>query len=145
MKRRRIFVDARFVTTAPASSHARYLRELVREWSRSDDGPEFVLCAPGPRPSGLPTGPRVRWVCPPGPISRVGRRAHGGRIWLNTVFTLFSLRARPDALFFPYPFTPRLLAAPAVVTVHDVCFHSRPAMFADGGRSLTTRARNALQ
>jgi glycosyltransferase involved in cell wall biosynthesis len=55
-------------------------------------------------------------------------------MWLNTFFTAISLARRPDVLFFPWSVLPRVLVAPAVVTVHDVCFRSHPDRFADRGR-----------
>jgi glycosyltransferase involved in cell wall biosynthesis len=38
-------------------------------------------------------------------------------------------------LFFPWSVLPAWLVAPAVVTVHDVCFRTHPERFADAGRS----------
>jgi glycosyltransferase involved in cell wall biosynthesis len=144
--RPRVLVDARFISAAPSSSHARYLRELTRVWSADAAlDLDIILYAAGPLPSGLPQSARVQWRVAGAPLSRLGRRAAGGRVWLNSAFTLAALQLRPDALFFPYPFVPRLLPAPAVVTLHDVCFRLHPEFFADGGRSLDLRAQRAVR
>ncbi len=139
-----IFVDARFLSAAPYSSHARYLRELVRYWSELVDGPRFTLFGPGPQPTGVPFGPSLVWRSA-GPLGRLGRRAAGGRVWLNAVFAPRSALARPDVLFFPYPYVPSWLAAPTVVTVHDVCFRTTRDAFAEGGRALDRRVGAALR
>jgi glycosyltransferase involved in cell wall biosynthesis len=145
MARPRVLVDARFVSAAPTSSHARYLRGLAGAWARDGGDLDIVLFAPGPLPPELPKGPRLHWVAAPRIISGVGRRAAGGRVWLNTIFTFAAARFQPSVIFFPYPFVPRVVAAPAVVTMHDICFSSRVDQQPDGGGSLDYRARQAVR
>jgi glycosyltransferase involved in cell wall biosynthesis len=140
----RVLVDARFVTTSPASSHARYLRELTRAWASDDDDLEFVLFAPGPLPADVARARNVQWRSAPPVVSRIGRRAAGGRLWLQSAFTIVSRLLRPDLLFFPYPFVPSIRVAPAVVTLHDVCFRTHSRLFADAGQSLDRRAADAV-
>jgi glycosyltransferase involved in cell wall biosynthesis len=98
----------------------------------------------GPCPADLVTGERVRWLRAPDLPGRLGKRP-GGRLWLNTVFTAVSALHAPDVLFFPWSVLPRLLAAPAVVTVHDVCFRTVPEQFADGGRTGDAQLRAAVR
>jgi glycosyltransferase involved in cell wall biosynthesis len=144
MVRRRVLVDARYATAAPTSSHARYIRELARCWAEDSGSLELLLLATRPPGPDVARGPTVRWLAPPRPLDVIGRRAEGGRAWLNSVFTAASLRIQPDAMFFPYPFLPRVLVAPSVATVHDVCFISRPLDFG-GGHSLNARVGDAAQ
>jgi glycosyltransferase involved in cell wall biosynthesis len=75
----------------------------------------------------------VRWQTAPDLPGRLGNRP-GGRLWLSTIFTVISAARRADVLFFPWSALPRILVAPAVVTVHDVCFRTHPERFVDGGR-----------
>jgi glycosyltransferase involved in cell wall biosynthesis len=130
----RVLVDARWVALAPDTSHARYLRALAAEWADLAGAPLLTLVGPGPRPPGLATSRRVRWQTAPNLPAR-WRRRPGSRLWSNTIFTAISAAKRPDVLFFPWFALPRVLVAPAVVTVHDVCFRTHPDRFADGGRS----------
>ncbi|MBV9325367.1 MAG: glycosyltransferase family 4 protein [Chloroflexi bacterium] len=121
------------------------MRELVREWARRPDGPQFVLCAPGAQPTDMPVGGRISWCAPNPVVSRLGMRAEGGRLWLNSYFSLAARLARPDVLFFPWSVVPSRLSSPAVVTVHDVCFRSHQQYFADGGRAMDTRTGVAVR
>jgi glycosyltransferase involved in cell wall biosynthesis len=129
----RVLVDARWVSLAPESSHARYLRALTAEWVELDRAPFLTLVGPGPRPVDLATGERVTWCAAPDLPGHFGRRP-GSRLWSNTVFTAVSAAKHPDVLFFPWSVLPKLLGAPAVVMVHDVCFRTNPERFPDGGR-----------
>jgi glycosyltransferase involved in cell wall biosynthesis len=139
----RVLVDARWISGAPASSHARYLRALASEWAKIPESPFFTLVGAGARPNDLVTSARVKWQAAPDlPLPR-GRP--GGRLWLNTVFTAVSLIHRPQVLFFPWSVVPRLLTAPAVVTVHDVCFRSQPDAFGDRGRKGDEQIRAAIR
>jgi glycosyltransferase involved in cell wall biosynthesis len=76
-----------------------------------------------------------------------GRLRHrpGGRLWLNTIFTAISLAERPDVLFFPWSVLPRILVAPGVVMVHDVCFRTHPERFTDAGRRGDAQLRAAIR
>jgi glycosyltransferase involved in cell wall biosynthesis len=77
------------------------------------------------------------------------RQRPGSRAWSNTIFTAIAAARRPDVLFFPWLVVPRILVAPAVVMLHDVCFRTHPDRFADGGRSgdavLAAAARSATE
>jgi len=92
----------------------------------------------------VPRGKHIRWVATPNLLSSPGRRAEGGRLWLNTLFSLAALRFRPRVLFFPYPFVPRLVTAPAVVTMHDACFSTQIADHFES-RILDARAQHAAR
>jgi len=129
----RVLADARWVASAPLSSHARYLRALSAAWAELPNGPLLTLVGPGARPRDLVRSERIRWHRSPELPGRQWQRP-GSRMWLNTFFTAISLAKRPDVLFFPWSVLPRLLVAPAVVTVHDVCFRSHPDRFDDAGR-----------
>lgn len=145
MRRPRVMVDARWLSAAPLSSHARYLRALVREWVDLPDLPRITLFGPGPCPAGLTLDNGIRWRSAGDLVSHLGRRAEGGRVWLNTAFLSASLLERPDVLFFPYPFVPRVQVAPSVVTVHDACFRTNRDCFIDGGKNLDRRAEAAMR
>ncbi len=129
----RVLVDARWVSLAPETSHARYLRALAAEWVELACAPSLTLVGPGPCPPALTTGERVRWHAAPDLPGRWGGRP-GSRLWSNTVFTAIVATKRPDVLFFPWSVLPKVLGAPAVVTVHDICFRTHPERFPDGGR-----------
>ena len=131
----RVLVDARWIALAPETSHARYLRALAAEWSQLDGprGPRVTLVGPGPRPRDVATSHTVTWQAAPHLPGRWRGRA-GSRTWSNTIFTAIAAAKRPDVLFFPWSVLPSVLVAPAVVTVHDVCFRTHPDRFADGGR-----------
>jgi glycosyltransferase involved in cell wall biosynthesis len=139
----RVLVDARWISGAPASSHARYLRALANEWAKIPESPFFTLVGANPCPSDLVTSARLRWQTAPDLPLRGNRP--GGRLWLNTVFTAISMVQRPQVLFFPWSVMPRLLTAPAVVTVHDVCFRSQPDAFVDRGRKGDDQIRSAVR
>jgi glycosyltransferase involved in cell wall biosynthesis len=130
----RVLIDARWVALAPNTSHARYLRALAAEWAQLPDAPSLVLVGPGACPADLATSPRLKWLAAPDLPGR-WRQQPASRLWSSTVFTAIAVLQRPDVLFFPWSAIPRYLGAPAVVTVHDVCFRSHPERFADGGRS----------
>ena len=144
----RVLIDARWVALAPLSSHARYLRALCAEWAFESSATRLTLVGPGPRPADLATSQSVVWHTTPDLPGR-WRNRPGGRLWLNTIFTAVALAHRPHVLFFPWSVLPRVLVAPAVVTLHDVCFRTHPDRFADGGRSgdslLATAARRASE
>ncbi len=129
----RVLVDARWVSLAPETSHARYLRALAAEWVELGEPARLTLVGPGPRPVDLATSERVTWHSVPDLPSRWSRRP-GSRLWSNTVFSAVVAARRPDVLFFPWSVMPRWLGAPAVVMVHDVCFRTHPERFPDGGR-----------
>ena len=129
----RVLVDARWVASAPQSSHARYLRALSAAWAELPNGPLVTLVGPGARPRDLVDNERIAWRRSPQLPGRRWQRP-GSRMWLNTYFTAMSMAMHPDVLFFPWSVLPRALVAPAVVTVYDVCFRSHPDRFADGGR-----------
>lgn len=103
-----------------------------------------TLVGPGPCPPDVATGRHVTWYGAPDLPGRLRDRP-GGRLWLNSVFTAISAWRRPDVLFFPWSVLPRLLVAPAVVTVHDVCFRSHPKVFPDGGRAGDRQLRAVLR
>jgi glycosyltransferase involved in cell wall biosynthesis len=129
----RILIDARWVALAPESSHARYLRALTAEWAEIASPPLLTLVGPGSRPAELTSSRRVGWHAAPDLPGR-WRQRPGSRLWSSTVFTAIAAARRPDVLFFPWSVVPKILVAPAVVTLHDVCFRTHPDHFADGGR-----------
>jgi glycosyltransferase involved in cell wall biosynthesis len=147
MRPLRAMIDARFLRANPHSSHARYLRALVGEWADRTDGLQATLFGTGARPDGTAFGPGVRWQAPALPVGWIGERDSGarGRLWLNTVFTLAAALDRPDVLFFPWPLVPKVLSAPSVVMVHDVCFRSHAGYFSDGGRNLDQRVAASIR
>jgi glycosyltransferase involved in cell wall biosynthesis len=129
----RVLVDARWVSLAPKTSHARYLRALAAEWVQLPNAPLLTLVGPGSRPADLATSARLRWQSAPNLPGRWSQP--GNRLWSNTIFTAIAAARRPDVLFFPWSVLPKVLSAPAVVTVHDVCFRTHPERFLDGGRA----------
>ena len=73
--------------------------------------------------------------------ARSARRSTLAELGLHGDFRV----AAADVLFFPWSVLPRLLVAPAVVTVHDVCFRSHPKVFPDGGRRGDRQLRAVLR
>jgi glycosyltransferase involved in cell wall biosynthesis len=110
------------------------VRALAAEWSELASGASVRLVGPGLQPVNLATSQNVSWHTAPDLPGR-WRNRPASRLWSNTVFMAIAAAERPDVLFFPWSILPRVLIAPAVVTVHDVCFRTHPDRFGDGGRS----------
>ena len=137
----RIGVDARELL-GDTTGVGRYLGELIRRWTtRADaDVRRFILFAPGALQRSFPaTDVRV-----------LG--GGGGTWWEQTTLASAVRREAPDVFFAPAYTAPLRLAAPLVVTIHDVSFSRHPEWFSfrEGARrrwltrSAARRARTVV-
>ncbi|HJR59005.1 MAG TPA: glycosyltransferase family 1 protein [Vicinamibacterales bacterium] len=114
----RIGIDARELLGA-RTGVGRYLGELMARWTtRADAGMrQFLLFSPDPL--------GVAW---PGAAARV-LGGGGGTWWEQTTLAAAVRHDAPDVFFAPAYTAPVRLAAPLVVTIHDVSFSRHPEWF----------------
>lgn len=116
----RIAIDARELTGRPTGV-GRYLKELMRAWSRMPAAAahEFILCAPEAAGDMDMPGLTLRWE------TRSGR----GTLWEQWTLPRLVSRSRAAVLFAPAYSCPLIGSTPTVLTVHDVSFFAQPQSF----------------
>lgn len=129
----RVVIDAREVCGRPTGV-GRYLSGLLDGWSRSDafSRHEWILIAHGAVAS--------RW-----PVTVTVVPGSGGTAWEQMTLPAAVRRARADVFFAPGYTAPLTVAAPLVLTVHDVSFFAHPEWFSfrEGLRRRTLTAWSA--
>jgi glycosyltransferase involved in cell wall biosynthesis len=115
----RVAIDARELCGRPTGV-GRYLAGLLDAWAASDASRrhQWTLFAPAP-PPGLERWP-VSMRIVPGP---------GGTSWEQFTLARALGADRPDVLFAPGYTAPLTVAAPVVLTIHDVSFFAHPEWF----------------
>ena len=115
----RVVIDARELC-GRATGVGRYLSGLLDAWSRSDAfrRHQWTLIAPEEVPDGGRWAATFRVV--PGP---------GGTSWEQFSLPSAARTERPDVFFAPGYTAPLTVAAPLVVTIHDVSFFAHPEWF----------------
>lgn len=116
----RVAIDARELSGRPTGV-GRYLTGLLDAWSKSDAARRhhWTLIAPS-----APEG-SARWAAS---VEVVG--GQGGTIWEQATLPRAVRAARADVLFAPGYTAPLTVAAPLVLTIHDVSFFAHPEWFA---------------
>ena len=136
----RIGVDARELQGRPTGT-GRYLRSLLRHWTRGDDerrrrlGDAFVAYLNGP----VPDDPVLRHRG-----SRCGRsatRARAGLVWQQRDLPRAAAADGLDVFFSPAYSCPLRLDVPRVTAVHDLSFFSWPSDFTLARRAAPPRHR----
>jgi len=115
----RIAIDAREVCGRPTGV-GRYLAGLLTAWAASETARrhQWTLLAPEP-PSGAD-----HWNAS---VTVVG--GTGGTAWEQFTLPAAVRRERPDVFFAPGYTAPLTVAAPLVLTIHDVSFFAHPEWF----------------
>ena len=113
----RIAIDARELGGRPTGV-GRYLRGLLDAWSAGDAvrRHQWTLISPSPLES--------RW-----PASVVVAPGNGGTVWEQTTLPRAIRGAGADVFFAPGYTAPLTVAAPLVLTIHDVSFFAHPDWF----------------
>jgi glycosyltransferase involved in cell wall biosynthesis len=100
----------------------RYVREVLRDWSRDSAWPHRVtVFLPGPPPADLTFGPGFEWVVAP--------TARPGTWWEQRRLPGLLREAGVEVLFAPAYTAPLIRACPFVVVVHDVSYFAHPEWF----------------
>ena len=115
----RVAVDARELGGRPTGV-GRYLAGLLDAWSKSDAmrRHQWSLLAPGPIESSS------RW---PAAVQTVP--GGGGTMWEQLTLPRALSSTRPDVFFAPGYTAPISVAAPLVLTIHDLSFFAHPEWF----------------
>ena len=115
----RIAIDARELGGHPTGV-GRYLSGLLDAWSGSDAARrhQWTLIAPAPLEQAS------RW-----PVSVEVRAGNGGTAWEQTALPRAVRAAGADVFFAPGYTAPLTVAAPLVLTIHDVSFFAHPEWF----------------
>ena len=115
----RVAIDARELGGRPTGV-GRYLTGLLDAWSASDAARrhQWTLIAPST------IEPSPRWAAT---VEVAG--GNGGTIWEQTTLQRAVRAARPDVFFAPGYTAPLTVAAPLVLTIHDVSFFAHPEWF----------------
>ncbi|HUQ88496.1 MAG TPA: glycosyltransferase family 1 protein [Vicinamibacterales bacterium] len=115
----RVAVDARELGGRPTGV-GRYLTGLLDAWSKSDAmrRHQWTLIAPG-RLDGS-----SRWDA-----TVEVAAGNGGTLWEQTALPRAARAARANVLFAPGYTAPLTVAAPLVLTIHDVSFFAHPEWF----------------
>ena len=115
----RVAIDARELGGRPTGV-GRYLASLLDAWARSDAARrhQWTLIAP----SALEASPR--WNAT---VEVAG--GNGGTVWEQSTLARAVRAARADVLFAPGYTAPLTVAAPLVLTIHDVSFFAHPEWF----------------
>jgi glycosyltransferase involved in cell wall biosynthesis len=116
----RVAIDARELSGRPTGV-GRYLAGLLDAWSNSEAARrhQWTLIAPA-APAGA-----SRWNAA---VEVVG--GQGGTIWEQATLPRAVRAARADVFFAPGYTAPLTVAAPLVLTIHDVSFFAHPEWFA---------------
>jgi glycosyltransferase involved in cell wall biosynthesis len=115
----RVAIDARELAGRPTGV-GRYLSGLLEAWSRSDAARRHHWTLVAPAALRVPPG----W-----PVSVEVAAGHGGTLWEQTTLPR-SIRATGADVFFAPGYTaPLTVAAPLVLTIHDVSFFAHPEWF----------------
>jgi glycosyltransferase involved in cell wall biosynthesis len=116
----RVAIDARELRGRPTGV-GRYLAGLLDAWSTSDDARrhQWTLVAP----SSLEVV--STWIA-----SVEIAAGAGGTFWEQVTLPRALRTARPDVVFAPGYTAPLTVAAPLVLTIHDVSFFAHPEWFA---------------
>jgi glycosyltransferase involved in cell wall biosynthesis len=114
----RVGIDAREICGHPTGV-GRYLAGLLRQWSVSARGHEFVLYTPDTLAIPLDTRRFPTRVIPGSP----------GTWWEQVRLPPVVASDRIDAFFAPAYTAPLRLNAPTVVTIHDVSYAAHPEWF----------------
>jgi glycosyltransferase involved in cell wall biosynthesis len=126
-------VDGRELQGRPTGT-GRYLRNLLRRWSRRDGSDRVLVYFNGPAPADAV-------LQAPGIESRpLGSKPTRGLLWQEWRLPRAARRDRIDVFFSPAYTCPLGLEAPRVTTVHDLSFFSLPDDFdvVDGVRRRLT-------
>ena len=115
----RVAVDARELCGRPTGV-GRYLAGLLDAWSKSDAmrRHQWTLLAP------RPIEPSSRW---PAAVQTVP--GGGGTMWEQMTLPRALSSTRPDVFFAPGYTAPISVAAPLVLTIHDLSFFAHPEWF----------------
>lgn len=115
----RIAIDARELSGHPTGV-GRYLSGLLDAWAVSDHARrhEFLLI------SHRPVDGALRWRAEP-----IVVHGGGGTAWEQLTLARTAAAHRPDVFFAPGYTAPVTVAAPLVVTIHDVSFFAHPEWF----------------
>jgi glycosyltransferase involved in cell wall biosynthesis len=122
----RIGIDGRELQ-GRSTGAGRYLRNLLRAWSRHDQLFVYFKGSAPPDPLLARAGVTLR---------RVGSRRHRGLIWQEGVLPEAAREDRLEVFFSPAYFCPLRLDLPRVTAIHDMSFYSVPEDFTawDGAR-----------
>lgn len=116
----KVAIDARELGGRPTGV-GRYLTGLLDAWSSSEAARrhQWTLVSPAPLDSASRWGAAVA-VAP----------GKGGTLWEQTTLARAVRAAKADVLFAPGYTAPLTVAAPLVLTIHDVSFFAHPEWFA---------------
>jgi glycosyltransferase involved in cell wall biosynthesis len=116
----KVAIDARELGGRPTGV-GRYLTGLLDAWTGSDTARrhQWTLISPSPLPGASRWGAAV--AVSPG---------KGGTLWEQTTLARAVRAAKADVLFAPGYTAPLTVAAPLVLTIHDVSFFAHPEWFA---------------
>ena len=114
-----VAVDARELCGRPTGV-GRYLAGLLDAWSKSDAMRRHQWSLLAPRP----IEPSARW---PAAVQTVP--GGGGTMWEQLTLPRALSSTRPDVFFAPGYTAPISVAAPLVLTIHDLSFFAHPEWF----------------
>jgi glycosyltransferase involved in cell wall biosynthesis len=115
----RVAIDARELCGRPTGV-GRYLGGLLDAWSRSDATRRHSMTLIAPRP----IESRARWTAD----VEVAAGA-GGTLWEQLTLPRAVGALKPDVFFAPGYTAPLTVAAPLVLTIHDLSFFAHPEWF----------------
>jgi glycosyltransferase involved in cell wall biosynthesis len=115
----RVAIDARELCGRPTGV-GRYLTGLLDAWSGSDAARrhQWTLIAPSTLAAA------ARWAAT---VEVIG--GNGGTVWEQTALPRAARAAQADVFFAPGYTAPLTVAAPLVLTIHDVSFFAHPEWF----------------
>jgi glycosyltransferase involved in cell wall biosynthesis len=113
-------VDGRELQGNPTGT-GRYLRNLLRQWSRDTDDGLFVYVSGEAPDDPVLEHPRI--------VVRALRRAFSGVLWQERRLTRAARADAVDVLFSPAYTCPLTLSRPRVTAVHDLSFFDVPEDF----------------
>ena len=116
----RVAIDARELRGHPTGV-GRYLSGLLDAWSASDAARRHHWTLVAPSAPDTPSHWNVSLALAPG---------SGGTFWEQVTLPRALAQARPDVVFAPGYTAPLTVAAPLVLTIHDVSFFAHPEWFA---------------
>ncbi len=116
----RVAIDARELRGRPTGV-GRYLAGLLAAWSASDDARRHQWTLVSPSSLDGATKWNASLTIAPG---------SGGTLWEQLTFPRAVSATRPDVVFAPGYTAPLTVAAPLVLTIHDVSFFAHPEWFA---------------
>ena len=116
----RVAIDARELRGRPTGV-GRYLAGLLGAWSANDAARRHHWTLVAPTPLKTATNWLASVTIAPG---------SGGTFWEQVTLPRALGAARPDVVFAPGYTAPLTVAAPLVLTIHDVSFFAHPEWFA---------------